>query len=434
MPQEQAETTVAVVGAGLSGLLAARDLHRHGVEVLVLEAADRLGGRALSETTALGSRVDLGGQWIGHDHHRMMALAKELGVPRYAMHTSPMPTIIDGSRRVRVASPAVLGAVLALVGVETLSRVGAPDRWNDTTVAAWLRRVPGRTARRLLEVVALISWTSDLDRHSDRAMAETVKLQGGVRTMLSTSGGAQESLLVEGVGALVDGVAAELGARVRPGTRVTSIVQRRDGVTLFTATGEVRAQKVIVAVPPPMAARIAHDPPLPAARVDTEQHSYMGSVFKAIAVYERPFWRDRGSGEVIALDRPGRAVFDTTPPDGPGHLCVLVGGPEARDLDRLDPAARRHAVLDSLVPHLGPGVLQPVGWHEKSWHLDEFAGGGYMALPLPGSTAGLLPVSSAPVGHLHWAGTEAAGDHAGYLEGAIESGTRAATEVLAVIR
>ncbi|WP_347338851.1 FAD-dependent oxidoreductase [Mycolicibacterium sp. P9-64] len=67
------DVTVAVVGGGLSGLAAARELHRRGIEVVVLESGDRLGGRAMSETTVLGSRVDLGGQWIGHDHHRLMA-------------------------------------------------------------------------------------------------------------------------------------------------------------------------------------------------------------------------------------------------------------------------------------------------------------------------------------------------------------------------
>ncbi|MFP1662551.1 flavin monoamine oxidase family protein [Streptomyces cavourensis] len=113
-----------VVGAGLSGLTAARELHRRGVDVLVLEAADRVGGRAMAETTALGSRLDLGGQWIGHDHHRIMALAAELGATRYPMHTGPVPQVIDGGRRLPLASPSVVPAGAALAGVGVLSLTG----------------------------------------------------------------------------------------------------------------------------------------------------------------------------------------------------------------------------------------------------------------------------------------------------------------------
>ncbi len=126
-------------------------------------------------------------------------------------------------------------------------------------------------------------------------------------------------------------------------------------------------------------------------------------------------------------------MFDTSPPEGPGHLCVLVGGPEARQLDRLDVAGRRDAVLRVLAGHIGPEVLEPVGWHEKSWQLDENVGGGYFAAPLPGSAEGWLPIPSEPVNDIHWAGTESAHGHPGYLDGAIESGLRAADEALEVL-
>jgi monoamine oxidase len=234
---------------------------------------------------------------------------------------------------------------------------------------------------------------------------------------------------VEGVGALIEALADELSPRVRSGQRVDGIVRNDAGVTVRTSSGDIAATKVIVTAPPPMAARISYEPPLPRDRAELQQRCYMGSVYKAIGVYDRPFWRDRRGGEFIVLDNPGRAVFDTTPPGGPGHLCILVAGPEARDLDRLDPMARRAAVLGSLDQHIGPEVLEPVDWHEKAWHRDEYAGGGYMAVPDPGS-AGYLPVPSEPIGGIHWAGSETAGDHPGYLEGAIESGHRVAQEVI----
>lgn len=429
--QQTSEHTVVVIGAGLSGLTAARELHRRGIDVLVVEAADRVGGRAMSETTALGSRVDLGGQWIGHDHHRLAALADELGATRYAMHTGRMPTLLDGSHRVGV--PTLLTAGVALAAAEALSRSGRTRRFNTTTVASWVAHVPGRTTRRLLEAIAAISWTTDLDRMSVHSMARMIRIQGGLWHMLSTSGGAQDSLLVEGVGTLTDRLAGELGTRIRLGQRVLSIEHGDDGVLVRTATDAVRAAKVIVTVPPPLLDRITYTPTLPPEHAELAASSYMGSVYKAIAVYERPFWRDRHSGEFIILDAPARAVFDTTAPGGPGHLCVLVGGSRAHDLDRLDPRERRGIILGALAEQLGSAVLEPVGWHEKSWHLDEFVGGGYVALAEPGSVHGLPPVLSTPVGHIHWGGTERATDHPGYLDGAIESGARAAHEVLAAL-
>ncbi|MFD4402482.1 flavin monoamine oxidase family protein [Nocardia sp. NPDC058499] len=424
-------TTVAVVGAGLAGLTAARALHRAGVDVLVLEAADRLGGRAMSETTALGSRVDLGGQWIGHDHHRIAALATELGATRFRMHTTPLPTILDGARRVRPGAPSMLATAGLLLGLEALSHIPPPRRWNTTTVANWLARVPGRTPRRLLELAASTSWTADLDRLSVQAMMRMIRLQGGLRTMLSTTGGAQQDLLVEGVGTLVEGLAGELGARVRLGHRVTSIGEGADGVTLATSAGTVAATKVVVTVPPPLLDRISFEPPLPPDRIAIAARSYMGSVYKAIAVFDRPFWRDRGTNaEMMVLGAFGTAVFDTSPPDGPGHLCMLVGGPHARALDGLDAASRRETILGPLVSRLGAEVLEPVGWHEKAWHLDDNVGGGYTALPEPGATDALPPLPFTPVGDIHWAGAETAIDHPGYLDGAIESGIRVAHEVL----
>lgn len=428
------QATVVVVGAGISGLTAARELHRRGIDVVVLEAADRLGGRTMSETTALGSTVDLGGQWIGHDHHRLMALADELGLTRYRMHTVSMPGLIDGSRRLLPVSPSVLMCVAALAGMEVLSRIGAPRRWSDTTVESWLRRVPGRTARRLLEVIAAVSWTADLDRHSVYAAARLIRLQGGVLTMLSTKGGAQDSLIVEGMRGLADGLAAELDSRIRLGHRAVSISRGDSGVTVQTAAGaEFRADKVVVTVPAPMGASITYHPPLPPERARIADDTYMGSVYKAIAVYDKPFWRQGKGGELIVLDGPGSGVFDTSPPDGPGHLCVLVGGSAARELDDLSVDERRRAVLEPLIGQLGPEVLQPVSWHEKSWHTDEYVGGGYTALPIAGALDGLLPLPSNPVGDIHWAGAETASDHPGYIEGAIESGLRVAQEVAQVL-
>lgn len=424
---DPSSTAVVIVGAGLSGLIAARELQRHDVDFLVLEAADRIGGRSMAETTSLGSRVDLGGQWIGHDHHRIAALASELGATQFTMHTKGMPTLLDSRRRLSMASPAFVWAALLLVVVQILVWI-APRRWKNKSVASLLARVPGPRTRRLLQVVADISWTADLDKMTFKSMVNMIRGQHGLRTMLATKGGAQDTLVEEGIGSLSERLATEAGSRVRTGHRVTAVIQHATGVTIQTSRGDVHASKVIVTVPPPMARSIRFEPPLPAEITKLQETTHMGSVYKAIAVYEEPFWRDGAGGEFMVLDNPARAVFDSGSPSGPGHLVILVGGPTARELSDLDSSERQERLLADLVPQIGARVLSPASWHEKSWHLDEDAGGGYMALTTAASPFE-LPFPHEPIGHIHWAGTETAHDHPGYLDGAIEAGERAANEV-----
>lgn len=428
-PELPRTATVAVIGAGMAGLVAARELRGQGIDVVVLESASRPGGRVLAETTALGSRVDLGGQWIGHGHHRFAALAAELGLPVFAMRTPARPTVVDGAGELRNPVP----AVATLLVLEILSRLGVPGSWRSRSMREWLRRVPGRRTRRLLEVILAVSSTADLDRFSVPALLALVRYQGGLPGMLSTAGGAQDSLVVDGAGTLAERIATDLGDRVVYDSRVTAVHRDAAGVTIHTVSGEFRADKAVVTVPAPVAATVAHHPPLPADRIRLQDNTYMGSVYKAIAVYERPFWRDRGHAEMLVLTEPGLAVFDTSPPQGPGHLCVLVAGADARTLDTLDDEARRTTILGPLAERFGADILTPAGWHDKLWHRDEHVAGGYTALPILGHDEGYFPHPSAPVGNLHWAGSETASEHAGYIEGAIESGERVAREVAAAL-
>lgn len=424
---------VVVVGAGMSGLVAARALSRQGLDVVVLEAAGRVGGRVMSSSSVLGSRFDLGGQWIGHGHRRFEALAQELGATQFTMRTPKRPAVIEGTRTIKASGRAMLKASLGLVLTELSASKKVRDKASALTVAKRLQRVKSNRARRILEVLFVVSTTADPDRFSMGALGAVIKFQGGLKAMLSTTKGAQESLLVEGAGYLTDKLAGQLEGRVYLQERVTSVHRGSDGIRVVTSSGEVCAQKIVMTVPPPMMAPITFEPPLPAERTAIIKNTYMGSVYKAIAVYEKPFWRERHSGELIVLDKPGSAVFDTTAPDGPGHLCILVAGPEARELDDLTGAQRQEKILGPLVSHLGQEVLSPAGWHEKAWHRDKFAGGGYSALPLPATTDGLFPIASTPCGDIHWGGTETSSDHAGYIEGAIESGERVAAEVAAIL-
>ncbi|MCO1656501.1 FAD-dependent oxidoreductase [Pseudonocardia sp. S2-4] len=247
--------------------------------------------------------------------------------------------------------------------------------------------------------------------------------------MFGVEGGAQESLLTGGAGALAERMAADLDIHLaRPATAIT----RTPGhVVVDTPSGRIRADNAIVAVPPPVAADIRHAPPLPADRA--ARNTIMGTVYKAVAVYDTPYWRATGrSGEVIAINALVPMIFDVSPPDGPGHLAALVPGHRARALAAMIPEERRNTVLGTAAHALGAPANHPVDWHEKAWQEDPHVRGGYSALPRVGALA-TLTAPPTPAGRVHWAGAETARTWTGYLEGAVESGLRAAREVLATL-
>lgn len=427
------KTEVLVIGAGLAGLTAASELQERGIDVVVVEAGDRVGGRVTSTTSKLESHLDLGGQWIGHGHHRMTTLAEKAKGTVYKTFTRGLPRIIHCGRNIPPYSPSILLAVVYLVFIDLMSRIYVPRSCNTFTVGEAISKwVPTEIARQLLRLLATISSTAELQIYSVYALAQSIPLSGGLSTMLGTHGGAQDSLMAESMGSIVDKLVQEIGpSRIHINTPVTSIHHDDNtGVTARTASSQQYiASRIIVTIPPPMLRNVTFEPPLPVERQALQRNTRMGVVYKAIAVFERPFWRDSVGGEFLVLDDPVSGFFDSSPPNGPGHLCLLVGGTPARELDSLDAESRRTRVLGPLVPFMGREVLQPLEWHEKAWHLDEFCGGGYLAFPISSTSEGLLPMPHKPIGRIHWAGTETAQEHPGYMEGAVQTGERAALEV-----
>lgn len=428
---------VIVIGAGLSGLSAAAELHQQGIDVIVLEACPTIGGRAKSITTQAGSRIDLGGQWIGHGHNRLRALVEKAGGTVYKTYTRGLPTIVYGGDVKPIFSPSIFLAVIYLATFEIMRKIYTPRRWTSTTVNdAIISTVPVQLTRRLLRLLATITSTADLNNFSLFACAEMISSCGGLVKMMGTTGGAQDSLIAESTGIVTAMLSAELSRKVLVDTIVTSIEDIGDeGVTVVTASGrKFHARKLISTVPPPMLKRIKFEPPLPAERQVLQQYTKMGVVYKAFAIYEEPFWREGLGAEMVILDDPPFGVFDSTPPGGgPGHLCILVPGTRAHYLDNLSEGERRDFLLSRLAPHLGRRILQPLDWHDKAWHLDEHCGGGYVAYPINGAPEGILSTSGERIGNLHWAGTESSQTYPGYLEGAIQAGERAAKEVSGII-
>jgi monoamine oxidase len=175
---------------------------------------------------------------------------------------------------------------------------------------------------------------------------------------------------------------------------------------------------------------------MPAGRDQLTQRVPMGSVIKCVAFYNRPFWRDQGlSGEAICDRGPVTLVVDDGPEDG-GHgaLLAFILGEQARIWSQRSADERRRAVVESLVRLFGAKAASPEHYVDKDWPSDPWSRGCYTGLFPPGVLTAYGEALRVPVGRIHWAGTETALQWNGYMDGAIESGERAAGEVLARLK
>lgn len=442
------ESDVIVVGAGLAGLTAASCLERAGCGVAVLEARDRVGGRVLNHHLADGLVVDVGGQFVGPTQRHVLGLATELGVSTYPIFTGGLSILeIGGSRhafrRVPRLGPAQLAdAGRAIIALERLARrvpVQAP--WqapgaglaDSRTLADWARRnVRTRLGRFAIEVFSQGVLACEPGEVSLLHVLFYLRSAGGLRQLTETSGAAQQDRFAGGSQLIAIRLAERLGDRVRLGAPVTRIEQRPSGVTVHASGVVASGRRAVVAVPPALAGRICYDPPLPGDRDQLTQAAPMGSVIKCLAVYDQPFWRDAGYNGQATSDGPGATVtFDTGPPAGsPGVLLGFVTGARARRLAQVDPAARQAEVLGSFGRYFGPAARRPAEYVEHDWTADEWTRGCYGAHFPPGTWTQFGPALRRPSGLLHWAGTETATEWSGYMDGAVQSGERAADEVL----
>lgn len=444
------EADVVVVGAGLAGLTAARELEAAGRSAVVLEARARVGGRVLTETLAGGLVVELGAQFVGPSQRRIVALAREMGVRTHATHSAGLDVFEYRGRlrrfrgRIPPVNPAVLLDVAQAQGrLERLARrvpVEAPwaapeaERWDSETFASWVRRnTLTAGARAIFEVATQAVWSVEPSEISLLHVLFYAHSGGGLGTLLDTEGGAQQDRFVEGGCALAERMTAALSAEVVLDAPVRRVEHGASGVTVRAGSVEARGRRAILALPPALAGRIDYDPPLPADRDQLTQRMAHGSVAKCVAVYATPFWREDGLSGQAGSDRgPVGETFDVSAPDGtPGALLGFVEGRHARALVALPPAERREAVLESLARLFGTRARRPEHYLERFWAEEPWSRGCFGGFFGPGGWTGFGPSLRAPVGRLHWAGTETATVWNGYMDGAVGSGERAAREVLA---
>jgi monoamine oxidase len=451
LPETQ-EADVCVVGAGFAGLVAARDLVAAGRSVVVLEARDRVGGRVLNHDLGDGKVIEVGGQWVGPTQDRIYTLARQLGIETFPTYeTGDSLARIEGKRyrftgdvpRMNPVAMADLAqAVLRLdrlarrIPLEEPWRAPGATRWDSQTLETWLRRnVRTRRIRSLLRLFITTVFATEPATISLLHALFYVHSGTSFDVLTRFSGGAQQDRFVGGSQLVAIRLAEALGEAVVLGSPVQRIHQTNGVVTVESDRATVRARRAIVAVPPALAGRITYEPILPGARDQLTQRLPQGSVIKAQAIYDEPFWRAEGlSGIAADSGSPASFTVDNSPVDGsPGVLVAFIEGDHARHLGRLEPSDRRRSVLESLGRSLGPRAASPRDYVELDWSEEQWTRGCYGAHFPPGVWTQYGSALRQPVGLIHWAGTETSSVWNGYMDGAVRSGERATAEVLEVL-
>lgn len=448
-------TTVArrdtiVIGAGLSGLYAALHLKAAGQSVAVLEARDRVGGLTLSpHSPTLGRRIDLGGQWVSKGHGRMYGLVERYAVPVRRQFASGDRVCLHEDRAFRGPMGTIPGMSAAdqaaySQAFQTLYQVfddlpanpwegDLAARLDRMTYDSWVRGIlpPGMAREALLRLPGAYYGILP-EEVSALELIQKLRGCGGPRFMSDVeTGGMSEHLW--GAQAVSEGMARDLDGDVFLNAAARRLIWTDRAVDIDTDAGRFTARRVILACAPAMVQQIAFSPALPAPRRLLHQRFPNGRNTKAVVVYDRPFWRDKGlNGHVISTSGALTAALDIGGAEpAQGVMIALFSGKASFRVDPLDAAGRRRAVLAVLAQALGPEALTPLEFHIQVWADEDWSGGASSPFLVPGQLTRYGAALRAPVGPFHWAGTHMATEFRGYMEGALAAGEAAADQVLA---
>ncbi|ERI53112.1 amine oxidase [Pseudomonas sp. EGD-AK9] len=438
---------VAIIGGGLAGLTAARDLLLAGSEsFVVLEARDRVGGRTLNYEVGDGHVSEVGGQWIGPGQTAVEDLARQLEVGTFPQFYQGNTVIFGGDGRLEIDLEGTFGTDMKVAHkLSELSRdvpSGAPwkspkaTELDQLSVGDWLAKQnikpeeqPGWDASMTLTGgvtparMGLLHFLSMINS----ASCDYEKLD-------SIKDSAQGTRIVGGSQILSTKMAGQLGDKVRLACPVRKI-SGWDGevVTLHTDQGLVRARQVIVAIHPALCNQVQFEPPLPPARAALQRawpaHS---PARKTAMVYARPFWRDKGlNGHIMMLGGPVIWAWDNSPPNGEvGIINAFVSNANLPS----DPATAKQTLMELYARAWGDQALQPTAYHDQDWGRDDpWSITCVSAIP-PGFWTTHGEALRPPCGKLIWSGTETADIWAGYMDGAVRSGHQSALQALNALR
>jgi len=420
---------VLVVGAGVAGLAAARELRAEGFTVTVLEARDRIGGRVVTDKRWSGVPVDLGASWIhGLEGNEIAELAADHGI-RLAPGTNDDRWVVYGADGKLVDAEALgaeAQALAAAIAGEQRRRAKAGE--GDISLADFVAtRGAGldEAARRRLDF--LVNSEYEHEYAADAALLSLRWFDSGEELR---GGDAQ---IPGGYGQIVEVLAKDLNVVLEQ--VVTEVEHGPEGVRVRTAADRsFSAEFAVLTLPVGVlkAGTVRFSPALPAAKTAAIARLGMGVLDKCYLRFDARFWGEGAEliGHVDAAIKGRWAEFvDLTPILGAPVLVAFNAGSHAAALAERSDAEVVADVMTVLRTIYGPEVPGPRDAIVTRWGQDPFARGSYSSLP-PGATPDDLAALAAPVaGRLFFAGEATSGDYQGTVHGAYQSGLRAAQEL-----
>ncbi|MER8828641.1 flavin monoamine oxidase family protein [Mesorhizobium sp. M0938] len=415
-------TDVVIVGAGFTGLSAAHELKKAGIDFLLLEARDRVGGRVEAKRNGLGERIDSGGQFLCEDMPELMALLQARG-------KTLVETYVEGEfvTQPRMGARQAERTYVASTAIRDRMNAIAPDDQTiaGLTVAAWLdRQHDTNEAKAAFRSMIEGLWCQALEKlplwhlidNDSRITNEVSELQYFVRETMQS---------------LADDLAGDLGDRVRLDTPVGAIEHGPEGVRLASAMAAVEARAALIAVPPMTASKLDFVPPLPAGLRSALGAWQSGAVIKVLVRYPSAFWRARGlSGVVMWRDPSGLFACDASKDKDHAALVVFVGGPLALRWRELGDASLRAEVMTRLEDALGTEAADMLDFSYRDWTHDRWSGGGYSDLIVDATATDAERIILAGAPPLHFAASELSPSFPGYIEGAVVAGRIAARKII----
>ena len=435
--------SVLVAGAGLAGLAAARDLMALGATVTVIDVRDRVGGRVwtIREGFAEGQHAEAGGDFIDEDQHEIRNLATELGLKLTRILKGGFGYVRpDQAGRAKIITRnAKRGWERLAHELQDVTRPYnlAERRWDSPitaelarrSVAAWLDQKKADAELRATATGLRGFFLADPDELSLLALVDQFSDSDAPApgTMYRVDGGNDR---------LTAALAEPLGDRLHLNTDVVAISHRgkvvRVSVKNNRALAQINCDYAILALPATLLRRMPITPALPAQQHEAIVRLKYGRATKTLLQFSKRFWRAAGRPRAFGSPLPFGAVWDGNEEQrGRAGILSLLAGGGASDATQAIVAKHGARGLTDALDWLGSKDSELMASRQSVWEQDPYARGGYAYFD-PQFDPSLRAWLSRPAGRLFFAGEHTSVKWQGYMNGAVESGRRAAAEVAAV--